>query len=189
MILLIGLGNPGPEYSLTRHNAGFMVVDVLAHHFSFPSFKRRGEALFTEGEIKGHKATLFKPMSFMNRSGIPVSDFVRFFKIPLEDIMVVHDDLDLALGHLKIKQGGGAAGHNGLRSLDAHIGSHYWRLRIGIDRPSHKDGVQAYVLKNFSSKEQEVLDPLLDAVVAEAPLLACKDRAAFLNNVALRRQQ
>ena len=186
MILFVGLGNPGTQYALNRHNVGFMVVDVLADHFSFSAFKRRGEAVIAEGEIASRKVTLLKPMNFMNRSGISVSEFAHFFKIPLEDIIVAHDDLDLVPGKVKIKQGGGAGGHNGLRSLDAHLGQDYWRLRVGIGHPGHRDAVHSYVLKNFSREEEDWLVPLLQALTREASLLVQKDMSGFLNNLALR---
>lgn len=186
MILFVGLGNPGTQYALNRHNVGFMVVDVLADHFSFSAFKRRGEAVIAEGEIASRKVTLLKPMNFMNRSGISVSEFAHFFKIPLEDIIVAHDDLDLVPGKVKIKQGGGAGGHNGLRSLDAHLGQDYWRLRVGIGHPGHRDAVHSYVLKDFSREEEDWLVPLLQALVREVSLLVQKDMPGFLNNLALR---
>lgn len=189
MILLVGLGNPGAQYALNRHNVGFMVIDVIANHFAFSSFKRRGEALVTEGEIDSQKVMLLKPMNFMNRSGIPVSEFASFFKIPLENIIVIHDDLDLAPGKIKIKQGGSAGGHNGLKSLDAHLGQNYWRLRVGIGHPGHRDAVHSYVLKNFSREEEDWLVPLLQALAAEASLLVQKNMPDFLNNLALRLQE
>ena len=188
MILLVGLGNPGAKYALNRHNAGFMVVDVIAESFSFTAFKRRGEALVSEGTIGSWKVALLKPMDFMNRSGVAVSEFVNFFKIPLENIIVVHDDIDLAPGKIRIKQGGSAGGHNGLKSLDHHVGQNYWRLRIGIGHPGHREAVHAHVLKNFSQEEQNWLVPLLQALAAEASFLVQKDMSKFLNNVALRLQ-
>ncbi len=188
-MLIVGLGNPGPEYALNRHNVGFMVVDVLQDHFNFEPFKRRENALISAGQVGEKKVTLIKPMTYINCSGGPVQNYAHFYKIAIEDILAVHDDLALDPNQIKIKQGGGSAGHNGLKSLDAHIGQNYWRLRIGIGHPGHKEAVNGYVLKNFSKAEQPDLIFLLQSIALEAPLLLQKEMPRFLNNLAQRLRQ
>ena len=181
----MGLGNPGAEYSLNRHNVGFMVMDVLQDHFELENFKRKGDVLVTSGVVHSIPVTLLKPMTYMNCSGIPLQNYAHFYKIAREDILVVHDDLDVSLGRIKIKQGGSSGGHNGLKSIDAHIGQNYGRLRVGIGHPGHKNAVHSYVLKNFPNNEQEILIALLQKIALEAPLLLKKNRVGFLNNVML----
>ncbi|AIL13089.1 peptidyl-tRNA hydrolase [Candidatus Paracaedimonas acanthamoebae] len=184
-MLLVGLGNPGPEYALNRHNIGFQVIDSIAHHCSFNGFKRHGQGLFSEKLIQGEKISLLKPMSYMNRSGVAVAEFVSFFKIPLQDIVVIHDELDLEFGRLKVKQGGGHGGHNGLKSLDAHIGKDYWRLRIGIGHPGCREAVTSHVLGNFSKNEEKQLRNVIDAILNNLSFLLQKEMSAFMNNVSL----
>ena len=186
-MLLVGLGNPGPSYALNRHNVGFMVADVLQDHFEFEPFKRKGDSLVTSGTINSIPVTLLKPMTYINCSGVPTQNYARFYKILPEDMIVIHDDLNLSLGNIKLKQGGGSGGHNGLKSLDAHVGQNYWRLRIGIGHPGHKDAVNGYVLKDFPKSEQEELIQLLQKIALEAPLLLQKNMALFSNNVLLNR--
>jgi PTH1 family peptidyl-tRNA hydrolase len=187
--ILVGLGNPGPQYALTRHNIGFRFIDEVAENFSLGKFQQRGDSLWIKGDIISHPVYLLKPMRFMNCSGIPVREFINFYKFSIEDVIVIHDDLDLPLGKIKIKQGGSAGGHNGLKSLDTHLGSGYWRLRIGIGHPGHKDAVHAYVLKSFSSQEEEKLERLIQALMSEMQFLVKKDMARFLNNVSLHLQE
>ncbi|MBN9343392.1 MAG: aminoacyl-tRNA hydrolase [Caedibacter sp. 38-128] len=187
-MLLVGLGNPGPEYALNRHNIGFQVIDSIAHHYSFNSFKRHGQGLFSERLIQGEKISLLKPVTYMNRSGIAVAEFASFFKIPLEDIVVIHDELDLELGRLKVKQGGGHGGHNGLKSLDAHVGKDYWRLRIGIGHPGCREAVTSHVLGNFSKNEEGHREKIINAILNNLSFLLKKEMAAFMNNVALELQ-
>ena len=181
--VLVGLGNPGPEYQENRHNIGFLFLDALAHHWDFPTYSLKKDCFYTEGTLGGEKIILLKPLRFMNLSGIPVSDYLRFFKIPLDHVYVAHDDLDLALGKLKVKQGGGHGGHNGLKSLDQYIGSGYWRLRFGIDHPGHRDLVNRHVLGNFKKEERSVVDDLFHKVVRAFPKLLSNQEALFLNEI------
>jgi PTH1 family peptidyl-tRNA hydrolase len=171
MYLLVGLGNPGREYAQHRHNVGFMCSEEILKSYGFPPEKTKFSGHLTEGYIDHKKAYLFKPLTYMNRSGRAVMDVARFFKIPSDHIIVFHDDLDLAPGKIRVKQGGGHGGHNGLRDLDAHIGPAYWRVRIGIGRPLHKEAVMSYVLSNFSKEEHVWLDPLLSLLADEVHLL------------------
>lgn len=185
MKLLIGLGNPGPQYSCNRHNVGFLAIDEIADAYKFPSFAIKKNCLLCEGVIGGEKIALLKPLTFMNNSGIAASEFVRFYKIPLDHIYVLHDDLDLAFGKVKVKQGGGHAGHNGLKSLDAHVGNAYWRVRIGINHPGHKELVTHHVLSDFSKEERDQLPLILDAIAHRVPTLLSNDAERFQNDVAL----
>ena len=185
MKVLIGLGNPGPQYSYNRHNVGFMAIDEIADSYTFPSFKIKNGCMLSEGEIGGDKIALLKPLTFMNNSGIAASEFIRFYKIALDHIYVLHDDLDLALGKIKAKQGGSHAGHNGLKSLDAHVGNSYWRVRIGINHPGHKDLVTQHVLSDFSKQERDELPLILDAIAHHIPTLLSHDVERFQNDVAL----
>lgn len=186
-MLLVGLGNPGASYALNRHNVGFMVVDVLRDHFEFDPFKRKDNSLVTSGMVGSVSVTLLKPMTYINCSGVPVQSYARFYKILPEDMIVIHDDLNVSLGNIKLKQGGSSGGHNGLKSLDSHIGQNYWRLRVGIGHPGHKDAVHDYVLKDFPKLEQEELITLLQKIALESPLLLQKNMALFSNNVLLDR--
>lgn len=171
MYLLVGLGNPGREYAENRHNVGFICLDEIRESYGFPAAKAKFSGLLTEGKVDHHKVYLFKPLTYMNRSGGPVAEAARFFKIPPEHTIVFHDDLDLAPGKVRVKQGGGHGGHNGLRDLDARLGPHYWRVRIGIGRPLHKEGVTSYVLSNFSKLDHKWLDALLPLLADELHLL------------------
>ncbi len=171
MYLLVGLGNPGLEYTENRHNVGFMCLDEIRKSYGFPPEKQKFSGFLTEGIIEEEKVYLFKPLTYMNRSGQAVAEAARFFKIPPEQVIVFHDDLDLVPGKVQMKHGGGHGGHNGLRDLDAHMGNQYWRVRIGIGRPLHKGAVTSYVLSNFSKEEHIWLDPLLVLLADEAHLL------------------
>lgn len=172
MWLIAGLGNPGDKYSRNRHNAGFMAIDEIAHHHNFPAFKAKFQGVFSTGTIGGEKVMLLKPMTMMNNSGQSVSAAAKFYKIPAGKIIVFHDEIDLQSGKLKIKKGGGAAGHNGLKSCDAHLGTKdYWRVRIGVGHPGDKEMVYAHVLGNFSRKEEEWLEPMLESIAKNATLL------------------
>ncbi len=171
MYLLVGLGNPGYEYAKNRHNMGFMCIDEILKSYGFPPDKSKFSGFLTEGSIDHQKVCLFKPLAYMNRSGKPAAEVSRFFKIPSDHIIVFHDDLDLVPGKVRVKQGGGHGGHNGLKDLDAHLGPSYWRVRIGIGRPFHKEAVTSYVLSNFSKEEHIWLDPLLSLLADEVHLL------------------
>lgn len=165
MFLLIGLGNPGKEYEKTRHNIGFMVIDAIADKYSLSSPKVKFSAHVSEGEINGHKVITLKPKTYMNRSGISVVEAVKFYKIPLENIIVFHDDIDLELGRIKTKIGGGSGGHNGIKDIDAHIGKEYKRVRIGVGHPGHRDDVSDYVLANFAKAEEDEVARVIGEVV------------------------
>lgn len=151
--LVVGLGNPGNNYLLNRHNIGFMAIDVIHASFPFSSFQEKFSAYVSEAKLPVGKTILCKPQTFMNLSGNAVSKIAQFYKIPLENIYVFHDDLDLEAGRIKVKKGGSSGGHNGLGSIDQQIGKDYWRIRIGISRPKIKEEVSSYVLSNFTKKE------------------------------------
>jgi len=186
MKLFIGLGNPGAKYAGNRHNIGYMAVDRIAAEHGFGPWRARFQGLVAEGSLGGEKVVLLKPETFMNLSGQSVGEAQRFFKLPPEDLVVFHDELDLAPGKLRVKQGGGHAGHNGLRSIHAHIGEAYGRVRLGIGHPGHKDAVAPYVLSNFAKADAGWLEDLLHGISDGAVLLAAGDGAGFLNAVALR---
>ncbi len=185
MLLLVGLGNPGPAYAGHRHNVGYMAVDEIVRRHSFGAFRSRFQGVVSEGTVDGVKVLALKPTTYMNESGRSVAAAARFYKLDPADVLVVHDDLDLAPGKVRVKTGGGIAGHNGLRSIRAHIGPDFRRLRIGIGHPGHKDRVTPYVLHDFAKADREWLEPLLDAVATAFPLLAKGDGAAFMSRVAL----
>ena len=187
MKLFAGLGNPGAQYALHRHNIGFMAVDAIAALYGFGAWKTRFQGLAREGRIGDHKVTLLKPATFMNDSGRSVGEALRFFKLdPATALTVFYDELDLEPMKLRVKHGGGAAGHNGIRSIDAHVGNDYTRVRLGIGHPGHKDRVTGHVLGNFAKAEMEPLADLLGAVAAEVPWLLAGDEARFMNEVARR---
>jgi len=185
MRLIVGLGNPGPRYARTRHNIGFMAVDEIVRRHSFPALKARFKGEFAEGTIAGQRVMLLKPLTFMNDSGEAVGAAARFFKLDPGEVAVIHDELDLAEGKLRVKRGGGAAGHNGLRSIDAFFANDYWRVRIGIGHPGARELVLPYVLQNFPAEETVWVEGLLAAVAEAAPLLAADDAAGFMSKVAL----
>ncbi len=186
MQLWTGLGNPGPQYAMHRHNIGFMAVDAIAEVHGFAAPKRAFQGWVQEGRIGTQKILLLKPGTWMNESGRSVGEAMRFYKLTPADVTVFHDELDLAPFKLKVKFGGGHAGHNGLRSTDAHIGAEFRRVRLGIGHPGHKDRVTPYVLGNFAKAEIDDLTDLLGAVAAEAPWLAANDDVRFMNEVARR---
>ena len=189
MHILVGLGNPGAQYALHRHNVGFMVIDAIAERWSIAPFKPRFQGLAAEGRIGTSKVLLLKPATFMNESGRSVGEALRFFKAEADSALTVfYDELDLAPFKLRIKHGGGAAGHNGIRSLDAHIGADYRRVRIGIGHPGHKDRVTGHVLGNFAKAEMTPLADLIGVMADELPTLLAGDEARFLSDVALRLQ-
>lgn len=176
---IIGLGNPGLSYKLTRHNVGFMLIDLIANHFDFPEFSKKFDGYISSGDIHNHKIVLFKPNTFINNSGIPLSKLSSFYKIPNEDIIVVHDDVELNFGRTKVKIGGGDGGHNGLKSIDQYCGKKYWRLRIGVDRPEVGD-LSSYVLSKFTAEEDIV--PTLQKIIKNFPLLLGEDKNLFIQN-------
>jgi len=184
MKLFVGLGNPGSEYARNRHNVGFMAVDAIARRASFGPWKRKFHGEAADGELAGEKVLLLKPTTYMNESGRSVGEAARFLKIAEDDIVVFYDEIDLAPGKLKVKSGGGNAGHNGLRSISAHLGNEYVRVRIGVGHPGVKELVARWVLSDFAKADQEWLAPLLDAIAAAAPRLAKADQSRFLTDVA-----
>lgn len=185
MRLLVGLGNPGPKYARHRHNVGFLAMDAIASRHGFPPFRQRFQGKVSEGRLGNERVALLKPLTYMNESGRSVGAAARFYKLAPPDVVVMHDELDLAPGKVRVKQGGGAAGHNGLRSIDAHLGNDYWRVRIGIGHPGHPDRVTGWVLNDFAKADAEWLEAMLDAVADAAPLIAAGDAANFMNRVAL----
>lgn len=188
MQLWVGLGNPGPQYALHRHNVGFMALDTIAEVHNFGPVQKKFQGWLQEGRIGTQKVLLLKPATFMNESGRAVGEAMRFYKLGMEDLTVFHDELDLAPFKVKVKQGGGTAGHNGLRSIDQHLGAEFRRVRLGIGHPGHKDRVTGYVLGNFAKAEQDDLIDMLGAVASEARWLADGDGVRFMNDVALRQQ-
>lgn len=189
MQIWAGLGNPGPQYAMHRHNVGFMAADVLADAYRFGPWKLRFQGLTAEGRIGDEKILLLKPQTFMNESGRSVGEAMRFFKLEPGDITAFYDELDLDPFRVKVKTGGGTAGHNGIRSIDAHIGADFRRVRLGIGHPGHKERVTGHVLGNFAKSEIDALASMLGAVAAEAPWLAKGDDARFMSEVALRLQE
>jgi PTH1 family peptidyl-tRNA hydrolase len=186
MQLWVGLGNPGAKYAANRHNIGWMALDRIAGDHGFGPWRAKFQGSLCEGSLGGQKVLLLKPETFMNLSGQSVGEAARFFKLTPADITVFHDELDLAPGKVRVKTGGGHAGHNGLRSIHQHMGEDYARVRLGIGHPGHKDRVAAYVLSDFAKAEQDWLDDLLRGLSDGASDLARGDNARFLNAVALR---
>ena len=186
MLLWVGLGNPEPAMARQRHNIGFMAADAIAQRHGFGPWRQRFKGLTADGAIGGAKILLLKPMTYMNDSGASVQAATAFFKIAPDAVTAFHDELDLVAGRLRVKRGGGAAGHNGLRSMDRMLGAQdYWRVRLGIGHPGHKDRVTGHVLGDFARADQSWLVPFLDAVAAEAPLLAAGRDADFMTRIAL----
>ncbi|MEO5707384.1 MAG: aminoacyl-tRNA hydrolase [Alteraurantiacibacter sp.] len=188
MQLWVGLGNPGPQYAMHRHNVGFMAADVLAELHDFGPVQKKFQGWLQEGRIGGDKILLLKPATFMNESGRSVGEALRFYKLEVDALTVFHDELDLAPFKVKVKRGGGTAGHNGLRSIDQHLGADFRRVRLGIGHPGHKDRVHGYVLGNFAKAEIDPLTDMLAALSAEAAWLAEGNDARFMSGVALRLQ-
>ena len=188
MQLWVGLGNPGPQYAMHRHNVGFMAVDVIAEMHGFGPVQKKFQGWLQEGRIGAAKILLLKPATFMNQSGRSVGEALRFYKLDIEALTVFHDELDLAPFKVKVKTGGGTAGHNGLRSIDQHLGPDFRRVRIGIGHPGHKDRVTGHVLGNYAKAEIDDLTEMLAAIGAEAEWLARGDDPRFMSDVALRLQ-
>jgi PTH1 family peptidyl-tRNA hydrolase len=184
MKLFVGLGNPGAEHAFNRHNVGFMAVDAIAAAHGFPGWRKRFQGVAAEGKLGKEQVLLLKPQTFMNESGRAVGEAVRFYKLDLDDVVVFHDELDLATGKVRVKTGGGVAGHNGLRSLTAHIGNDYVRVRIGIGHPGQKELVTGHVLHDFAKADHAWLEPLLSAIAQEAPYLAEGAADKFQSRVA-----
>lgn len=185
MILFIGLGNPGQSHQSHRHNIGFMAADAIAREFSFGPFKSKFQGQVAQGKIGGEKVLILKPETYMNRSGQSAREAMDFYKLSASDIFVFYDEIDLVPGKIKVKTGGGAAGHNGIRSLIAHLGEGFHRVRLGVGHPGHKDLVHNFVLSNFSKADGEWVLPVIAAVAKAAHRLIEHDIARFQTDVAL----
>lgn len=185
MLLITGLGNPGPQYAGQRHNVGFMAADAIHRRHSFGPWARKFSALVAEGRIGGEKVLLIKPQTYMNLSGQAVGEAMRFYKLEPKDLIVLYDELDLAPSKVRVKRGGGSGGHNGIKSIDAHCGNDYRRVRIGIGHPGDKSRVTGYVLGDFSKADREWLEPLLEAIADNIELICKGDDAGFMNRVSL----
>jgi PTH1 family peptidyl-tRNA hydrolase len=185
MLLVVGLGNPGEEHARNRHNIGFMAVDAIADRHGFPSFRAKFHGRVAEKEVAGRRIALLKPMTYMNDSGRSVQAALAFHRLPPASVLVFHDELDLAPGKVRVKRGGGHAGHNGLRSLHAHLGPDYARVRLGIGRPAEKERGLGYVLGDFAKADRAWLERLLEALGDHFPLLIRGEDGAFMSKVAL----
>jgi PTH1 family peptidyl-tRNA hydrolase len=185
MLLFVGLGNPGRQYAKNRHNIGFMAIEAIARRHGFATARSRYQGLVSEGSIGGEKVLLLEPQTYMNDSGRSVGEAARFHKIPVGDIVVFHDELDLAPAKCRIKVGGGVAGHNGLRSITAHVGNDYKRVRMGIGHPGDKSLVHGYVLNDFARSEEPWVEALCDTIADNAALLTKGDDAGLQNKLHL----
>nr|WP_272212103.1 aminoacyl-tRNA hydrolase [Marinicella sp. W31]MDC2878003.1 aminoacyl-tRNA hydrolase [Marinicella sp. W31] len=185
MFIIAGLGNPGGQYAGNRHNIGFMAVDVIADKNRFSPWTAKFKGLISEGSLAGEKALLIKPQTFMNLSGESVGEVLRFYKLTVADLLVIYDELDLIPGKARIKTGGGSGGHNGIKSIDAHCGKDYRRLRLGIGHPGDKARVHGHVLGNFAKVDNEWLEPLLEGIALNADLLVRGEDSQFMNKIAL----
>lgn len=185
MLLIAGLGNPGPRYAKQRHNIGFMAADAIARRQSFSNWFTKFKADIAEGSIGDEKVLLIKPQTFMNLSGDSVGQAMRFYKLTPADLIVIYDELDLQPGKARIKVGGGSGGHNGIKSIDAHCGKDYRRLRLGIGHPGQKDRVNNHVLGDFAKADHQWLDPLLETIGDHCDLLARGENSSFLNKLSL----
>jgi peptidyl-tRNA hydrolase, PTH1 family len=185
MLLIAGLGNPGSKYAGNRHNIGFMAADEVVRRHNFSPWQKKFSGLASEGMLDGEKCLVLKPQTFMNDSGRAVGEALRFHKLDIKDLVVMYDELDLFPGKLRVKTGGGSGGHNGIKSIDAHCGKDYRRVRLGIGHPGAKELVLNYVLGDFSKADRQWLDPTLDAIAEAAPLLAKSDDSGFMNKVAV----
>ena len=185
MLLFAGLGNPGPKHAGNRHNVGFMAADIIARFHGFAPWSKKFHGLLAEGSINGRKVGLLKPQTFMNLSGQSVGEALRFYKLAVADLAVFYDELDLAPGKVRVKTGGGAGGHNGIRSIDGHVGKDYRRIRIGIGHPGVKELVTTHVLGDFAKSDREWLDPLLNAIGENSGLLVEGDDGGFMNKISL----
>ncbi len=185
MFLLVGLGNPGTKYAGNRHNIGFMAVDEIVRRHGFSPWRKKFHGEISEGILGTEKTLVLKPLTFMNESGQAVGEAIRFLGMEPEQVIVIYDEIDLMAGKVRVKLGGGAAGHNGIRSITAHIGPHYTRVRLGVGHPGDKTLVHPHVLSDFAKADKVWLTPLLDAVAEYAPLLVESDMATFQNKVHL----
>ncbi len=185
MLLIAGLGNPGPKYEKNRHNIGFRAVDAIARRHGFGPERARFHGLVSEGRLGNEKVMLLKPQTFMNESGVSVSEAANFFKLGPNEVYVIYDEIDLAPMKVRVKAGGGAAGHNGIRSITAHYGKDFMRVRLGVGHPGNKNMVPGYVLKDFPKADEPWVEAVVDAVADAAPFLAEERDSEFMNRVAL----
>ncbi len=185
MLLIAGLGNPGPQYKANRHNIGFMAVDAIHRRHSFSPWTKKFKAVIAEGELDGQKVLLIKPQTFMNLSGESIAEAMRFYKLQPADLVVIYDELDLVPGRARLKTGGGHGGHNGIKSIDAHAGREYRRLRLGIGHPGVKDLVQSHVLGDFAKSDKIWLEPLLETLADHADMLVRNEDSQLMNKLAL----
>jgi PTH1 family peptidyl-tRNA hydrolase len=185
MLLFAGLGNPGAKYADNRHNVGFMAADAIARRHSFSPWSKKFQGLIAEGTLGGEKIVLIKPQTFMNNSGQSVGEALRFYKLTPSALTVFYDEIDLADGKVRVKTGGGAGGHNGIRSIDGHVGNAYRRVRIGVGHPGVKEFVHHHVLGDFAKADREWLEPLLDAIGAHAEMIVMGDESGFMNKLSL----
>jgi PTH1 family peptidyl-tRNA hydrolase len=188
MRLLVGLGNPGARYAGNRHNIGAMAVDAIARRHGIAPWRRRFQGLAAEGSVGGERVLLLKPETYMNESGRAVAEAARFYKLELPDLVVFHDEIDLPPAKVRVKTGGGVAGHNGLRSISAHVGNDYRRVRLGVGHPGIKDLVQVYVLQDFAKSERDWVEALCDIIADNAELIVRGQDASFQNKVHLAMQ-
>jgi PTH1 family peptidyl-tRNA hydrolase len=183
MRLLVGLGNPGPDYAHHRHNLGFMAVDAIARRHALGWPRARFHGRLREGTMGAVRVATLEPETYMNDSGRAVAAALRFYKLDLDRVVVIHDEIDLDPGRVKVKFDGGPGGHNGLRSLDAHVGPGYWRVRVGVGHPGHRDLVERYVLHDFSREERALIDRIVEAIAEALPLLLAGRDNAFMSKV------
>ena len=185
MLLLVGLGNPGPKYERNRHNIGFLAVDEIVHRYSFQAPRARFQAMTNEGTLAGRKVLAMKPTTFMNESGRAVGEAVRFYKLAPDQVVVIHDEIDLALGKVRAKRGGGHAGHNGIRNIAQHLGADFWRIRVGVGHPGEKAQVHGHVLGDIAKADMPMVEKIIDAIADAAPSMAEDDFNGFMSRVAL----
>ncbi|MGE4247772.1 MAG: aminoacyl-tRNA hydrolase [Parvibaculaceae bacterium] len=185
MLLLVGLGNPGSKYAANRHNIGFMAVDEIVRRHGFASWRKRFQAETAEGTLGGERTLALKPQTYMNESGRAVGAAMRFYNLTTDDVVVLHDEIDLPPAKVRVKTGGGSAGNNGIRSIDAHIGNDYHRVRLGVGKLEVKGTAHVHVLGDFSKADRLWLEPLITTIGENAPLLAAHDFATFQNKVHL----
>jgi peptidyl-tRNA hydrolase, PTH1 family len=183
MLLLVGLGNPGPGHAGDRHNIGYMAVDAIVHRHGFGPYRNRFRGQVAEGTLADEKVIALKPETYMNLSGESVAAAAHFYKLPPERVVVIHDEIDLAFGKLRVKQGGGTGGHNGIRSIDAHLGPDFWRVRLGVGHPGDRDMVIGHVLRPFAKEEQPAVDKLVDTIADAIPLLVAGHPNRFMSKV------
>ena len=185
MHLIVGLGNPGPDYSRTRHNVGFMAIDeiISCYGFTHCKVKKRPHGEFTNGQVGSNKLILLKPLSFMNESGKPVGEAMRYFGLDTTQIVVFHDEIDLVLGKIRVKSGGGHAGHNGIRDIEKHVGNEFHRVRLGVGRPHSQSSVSRHVLGSFSRSDRGIIEPMLKLVAEKLPLLLADNTSDYMSEI------